>query len=160
VSALPASMIEMSKLLGPLPRINLPYRAPLWAVQSATSEACISYPTLELFRFHIRFFGWFSALFVPVYLLTSTARYDIPGRQVSCRAPVSPPKLTAFELGQNPSPPLGPIKLYAKQCDFCDAATLASSASLRTWLATIQPPPMRYLPTHRERIRRRSPSKT
>ena len=65
--------------------VYLPYRATLWAVQSAASEACINYPSLELFRFHICFFGWFSALFVPVYLLTSTARYDIPGRQASCR---------------------------------------------------------------------------
>ena len=78
------------------------YRATLWAVQVAPhppSEACPNYPPLELSGFQIQFFGWFSALSVPVYLLTSIARYDIPRRQASCRAPVSPPNLPAFVPG-------------------------------------------------------------
>lgn len=50
----------------------LPYRATLWAVQVAPyapSEACPNYPPLELSRFQIQFFGRFSALSVPVFLL-------------------------------------------------------------------------------------------
>ena len=122
-------------------RVYLPYRATLWAVHlppHAPSEAS---------RFHIRFFGWFGALSVRVYLLTSIAKYDIPGPQATCRTPLSSPNLPA-------------VKLHAKQCDFCDAANLASSALAGTSLATIQSLPMRYLHTHGERILRRSLSKT
>jgi hypothetical protein len=54
--------------------------------------------------------------------------------------------------GQTPSPRLALVKFYAKQCVFCYAATLASSASLMTWLATIQSLHMPYFRTHGERM--------
>ena len=102
--------------------VYLPYRATLWAVHlppHAPSEV-----SHQVCRFHIRFFGWFGALSVRVYLLTSIAKYDIPGPQATCRTPVSSPNLPV-------------IKLHAKQYDFCDIANLASSALARTLLATI-----------------------
>jgi hypothetical protein len=128
--------------------------SPTWPEQT-----WLNYPH-ELCRFHIHFFDWFSDLSMPIYLLTSIGRYDIPGRQASCRAPVSPPNLPAFVPGQTPFSPLAPFKLHAKQCDFCNAANLASSALAGTSLATIQSLPMRYFHTHGERILRRSLSKT
>ena len=88
-AALPASVIEVSHVfhdayISALPRHTL---------------GCATTTLLKLCRFHIHFFGWFSALCVPVYLLTSIARYDIPRREASCRAPVSPPNLPAFVPG-------------------------------------------------------------
>src|SRR6266516_1215737 len=90
--------------------------------------------------------GWFSALPVPVYFLTSIARYDLPD-------------LPAFEPGQTTFPPLATVQVYAKQCDFCDAVILASSALAGTSLARIQFLPMQYFHTHGVRMLRRSPSK-
>jgi hypothetical protein len=61
---------------------------------------------------------------------------------------------------KTPFPQLALVQFYEKQYVFCYTATLASSASLRTWLVTIQSCPTRYFHIHKERIPRRSPLKT